>query len=315
MLIGQKMNTKSYSSAVQESSLKSDTKLKNVGATANNPYGDKAIGEIANELVDPNYIDPKKVVRDRKTDLDKDAFFKLMLTQMKNQDPTNPMQSHEMAAHLAQFTSLEQMSNINANIEALRKSQEPNTGFEALNFIGKSISADSSKVFRNASDKSHDLRFRMMKDATEVKIHIRDTAGNPIRTLNAGQRTKGEAVVSWNGITDQGLKAREGDYVVSIEAKDGEGKKVGVETNVAGKITGVNFTAKGPVLMIGDQTVFLSDVKKIEDLNLKEELQSKDGKAPQTAAPAAATEALEPKEAPSINKGVLSAASKVGGNP
>src|SRR5438445_10608183 len=66
--------------------------------------GEEDVGSIANKLADPNWTDPSKKVRATgNPSLDKDAFFKLMLAQMKNQDPTNPMKSHEMAAQLANF--------------------------------------------------------------------------------------------------------------------------------------------------------------------------------------------------------------------
>src|SRR3954471_19041347 len=116
------MTTKNWG-APQDQHLASD-KSNKISADKN-PFGDKDVGTVLNEIADPNYIDPAKVQREHKTDLDKDAFFKLMLTQMKNQDPMNPMQSHEMAAHLAQFTSLEQMFNMNSNLEAIKNTQNP----------------------------------------------------------------------------------------------------------------------------------------------------------------------------------------------
>src|SRR5689334_10769007 len=126
---------RAWSPAAQESSLKADKDQKL--AAGQNPYGDKPVGDVLNEIADPNWIDPKKVQREVNKDLNKDAFFKLMLTQMKNQDPTNPLPSHEMAAQLAQFTSLEQLFNVNSNLEELKKAQTPMSDYQVLNFIGK----------------------------------------------------------------------------------------------------------------------------------------------------------------------------------
>ena len=69
-------------------------------------YGGKDIGEILNKVSDPNWVDPAKQRKVGGSEMDKDAFLKLFLAQMKNQDPTNPLQNHELASHLAQFTTL-----------------------------------------------------------------------------------------------------------------------------------------------------------------------------------------------------------------
>lgn len=82
-----------------------------------------------------------------------------MLTQLKYQDPMNPLESHEMAAQLAQFSQLEQLQNVNDNIQGLTKAQTPMSNYQALNFIGKNIAADTEKVIRVKGDTSHDLRF------------------------------------------------------------------------------------------------------------------------------------------------------------
>ena len=79
------------------------------------------VGQVLNRLSDPNYVDPNQKVRGTGSNsMDKDAFFKLMLTQLKYQDPTNPMKNHEMAAQLAQFSGLEQMSNMNSTLSEIK---------------------------------------------------------------------------------------------------------------------------------------------------------------------------------------------------
>src|SRR6478672_1972280 len=96
------------------------------------------VGSLLNKIADPNWVDPQKAERKvGNNTLDKDAFLKLMLAQMKHQDPTNPQPSHEMAAQLAQFTSLEQLNNINTTLEGMKQQQAPGVNFQALAFIGK----------------------------------------------------------------------------------------------------------------------------------------------------------------------------------
>lgn len=229
-------------------------------------YGNQAMGDVLNKIADPNWVDPARRVRTTgNNELDKDAFFKLMLTQMKNQDPTNPMQSHEMAAQLAQFSSLEQLNNIGSGIENLAKAQNGHGNFGALAFIGKRVSGDASKVSRSAGDTEHGFNFTLSGDTAKAKVTIKDATGKAVRTLELGAMAKGSNSVKWNGLMDDGLPARPGEYKFSIEANASNGGKVFAQSSFEGRISGVDFTPQGPMVIVNGQSIRLSDVKKIED--------------------------------------------------
>src|ERR1700753_3724608 len=106
-----KGGTQTWSTSPQRTDFKSDN-THNVSATDHAKYFDsESPGDTANKIADPNYVDTTKKMRTvGNAELGKDAFMTLLLTQMKNQDPTNPLKSHEMAAQLAQFTSLEKLT-------------------------------------------------------------------------------------------------------------------------------------------------------------------------------------------------------------
>lgn len=283
--------TKTWSDAPQESSFKADNRQSLSAQDKTKMPQGKDVGTILNEAADPNWVDPAKLRKGAgNPDLDKDAFFKLMLAQIKAQDPTNPMQSHEMASQLAQFTSLEQLYNINSGIEGLKKGQEPQANYQVLNFLGKSVSADSSRVIREKGDKTHELRFKMQSDAPEAKITIFDSSGKEIRNYKISNVKSGDNRITWNGLGDDGQPARAGEYQFKVQGKNSNGKTFTAQTTVSGKITGVNFTNQGPVLMVGNQTLRLSDVTKLEDENLKAEEAQKDSplKPDNASAPSAA---------------------------
>lgn len=231
--------------------------------------GEEDVGSIANKLADPNWTDPSKKVRTTgNPNLDKDAFFKLMLAQMKNQDPTNPMKSHEMAAQLANFSSLEQMQNMNKTLEELKNAQKPSENFQALNLIGKAVAGDSSKVVRGPNDREHDFRFALPMEATEVSVKVRDADGTVVRSYNLKGLKKGDNKLTWNGEDEKGMKAPAGEYQFIAEAKTGDGKKLGIKTDFDGVITGVSYSPEGPVLNVGNQAIRFRDVKKITDPRL-----------------------------------------------
>lgn len=233
-------------------------------------YGDKNMGEILNKVANPNWVDPEKKMRVvGNNQLDKDAFMKMMLAQLKNQDPTNPLKSHEMAAQLAQFTSVEKLQNIDDTLTALKDQQNPTTNFQALNFIGRYVSGDSAKLVRGEHDKTHEFPFTLPADAAEATISVKDADGQAIRKFELRNLKKGDNQVTWNGETDNGGVARPGEYSFEIVAKGKDSRKLAVDTKFNGQITGVNYTNRGPVLLIGNKSVRLSDVKKIVDGNLK----------------------------------------------
>jgi len=231
--------------------------------------GDEDVGAVLNKIADPNWTDPSKKTRSvGNPTLDKDAFFKLMIAQMKNQDPTNPLKSHEMAAQLASFSSLEQMQNMNKTLEEMKNGQKPTENFQALNMIGKAVAGDSSQVIRGVADKDHDFKFNLPLEASEVEVHVRNADGDVVRKYALKGLKKGDNKLTWNGADDKGNKLPPGEYKFFAEAKGADGKKVSIKTDFNGTITGVNYTADGPVLMVGTQTIRMRDVKKITDPRL-----------------------------------------------
>lgn len=241
----------------------------NISATDAAKLDGQSVGDILNKVADPNWVDPSKKLRGVGSDkLDKDAFFKLMLAQMKNQDPTNPLKPHEMSAQLANFSSLEQMTNINQTLTEMKNGQKPTEQFQALSLIGKAVAGDSAKIVRNKGDKDHEIRFTLPQPSSEVELKIRNSAGDVVRTYKVNNAKAGENRVTWNGLDDKTNAAMADEYTVFIEAKSGNGQKMAVKTEFEGVITGVNYTPEGPVLLVGNQTVRLRDLRKIIDPSL-----------------------------------------------
>jgi flagellar basal-body rod modification protein FlgD len=262
-----KFTTKAFGE-VQGSSSKEDGP-KNLSAQDLKKIGEEDIGAVLNKVADPNWVDPTKKVRTTgDNSMDRDAFFKLMLTQMKNQDPTNPLKSHEMAAQLASFTSLEQMQNMNTTLTDIKNGQKPTENYQALNLIGKAVEGDSSKIVRAANDKIHDLEFNLGKDASKVVVRIRNAQGEVVRKIDMNDLKQGQNRVSWNGQSENGMSLPAGDYQFFAEGEEASGAKIAINTEFSGQITGINYSQQGPVLLIGNQTIRMRDVKKIVDPSL-----------------------------------------------
>lgn len=267
-----KTTTKNYADRKDSNFITKESDIKNYSASDLQKLGQENVGDVLNRIADPQYVDPSKKLRTTGSkDLDKDAFMKLMLTQMKHQDPTNPMQAHEMASQLAAFTSVEQLQNLNSTMDGIKKAQAPMQQFEALNLIGKSVTGDRAQITRVKGDSEHSFQYKLIKDAEDITLKVHNNHGEVVRTFSLKQLKEGANSIFWNGQDETGIEQPPGDYTLSVEAKSKDGKTVGVETKFDGLITGVNYTSEGPLLMVGKQSIKLSDVKKISDPSIKQE--------------------------------------------
>ena len=225
-------------------------------------FGDKNLGDILNQVADPNYTSNKRKVRGVGNDeLGKDAFFKLMLTQLKQQDPTNPLKSHEMAAQLAQFSSVEQLANMNETLKSMAQNKKDQ--FEILSMIGKVVSGDSAKIERVKGDIDHKIEFNIPRAADTVVVKIKNDKGKTVRTYDLQNLKKGKNQILCNGMHDEGKDAVVGKYTAEILANS-QGQKLQVDTRFSGPVEGVQFAKGGPLIVVGGKTMPLKDVQRVE---------------------------------------------------
>lgn len=197
--------------------------------------------------------------------LGKDDFLKLLVTQMQNQDPINPMDGTKFASQLAQFNSVEQLINVNDGIESLAKSQQRlNSGLSntmAASLAGKDVRALSNKVALNSGEGS-EIQFKLQDIASDVEVTITDAAGNTVRTEELGSLGKGEHSWTWDGKSDAGNQVPEGTYTVEINAKNDD-TDVKALTFTEGKAEKVHYSGNGVELFVDGVYIPLGDVEEI----------------------------------------------------
>jgi flagellar basal-body rod modification protein FlgD len=236
-------------------------------------FGDKNLADILNSVADPNYKASKRKVKGvGNAELGKDAFFKLMLTQLKQQDPTNPLKSHEMAAQLAQFSSVEQLTNMNNTLTKMSQKGEGQDQYDVLNLIGKKVSGDSGQIDRKKGDRDHKIEFQIPQAAEKATVSIKDDKGMEIKKYELKDLKQGKNQIVWNGLHADGKDARVGQYSAHISAQS-KGRKISASTEFQGAVDGVKFTNQGPVLMVDGKSLNLRDVKMIEEMNSKPKTQ------------------------------------------
>lgn len=222
---------------------------------------------------EPGVIEPSSSDRssDKQTAGDavmgKDDFLKLLVTQLGNQDPLNPMDGQEFAAQLAQFSSVEQLLNIgealalNGEMNALL-AQSVNSGV-AAGLIGKSVRASGNTIGVDGENPPQ-LNFELADAADIVTITIHNESGTVVRTLDLPVQSSGEHTVDWDGLDANGQQASAGTYTYEVIATDGDGNPIESETFVNGVVNRVTFGQDGVMLWIGDARVSMSDVESVE---------------------------------------------------
>lgn len=179
-----------------------------------------------------------------KQELDKDAFLKLFITQMQNQDPLNPDDSTQMASQLAQFQSLEQMMNVNETLEKMTKEQSMGRAVNLIDFVGKEVKLDNGKLSLK-NGKLTDAVFEVDKFVANAQLEVRDGSGAVISTQDIGNLKPGKHNVSWSGLDKKGVKIKDGTYTFNVLAKDAQGQDLPVKITSAVNITGVDLQDNG----------------------------------------------------------------------
>ncbi len=200
--------------------------------------------------------------------MDKQTFLKLLVTQMEHQDPMDPMKQDEYAAQLAQFSSVEQLSNLNDRFDQMYQSNvklnQSITNVLSTSLVGKNVRAQGNTL-TYSDNGGNVVHYNLGSSANDVQIVIKDSDGKIVRTEDVGYQQSGDQTWEWDGKLDSGKEANRGEqYVVSIEASNANGDSVNASTYIDGKITGVEFASGGQLyFLIGDTHVAAGDVQRI----------------------------------------------------
>jgi flagellar basal-body rod modification protein FlgD len=197
-----------------------------------------------------------------KTTMGKDAFLTLLITQLQHQDPLNPADSTEFTAQLAQFSSLEQLNNVNENLSALKLYQASINNAQAVSFIGKDIVATGNSV-EARSGQTVACEFDLAKPAQKVVVSVYDATGAFVKDVVATGLTAGRQTVSWDGRDRSGNTVADGAYTFEVQA-EGSGKEaVAATTYTRGTVAGVSFQDGVTYLAVGNRRVAIGDVVQV----------------------------------------------------
>jgi len=170
----------------------------------------------------------------------KDQFVKLLVAQMTHQDPLNPMDSSQMAAQLAQFSSVEQLMNINSK----------------LGMIGRSVTAVSDQI-SVSGHAAPNIQADVPNAGAHVRVHIVDATGQEIGSADYGELAGGRQSLDLS----KALKTvPNGSFTVKVETVDSSGAVTALSPIQQFKIDGLKFGTNGAILTSGTSTVPIGNV-------------------------------------------------------
>ncbi len=196
--------------------------------------------------------------------LGKDDFLSLLVAQLQHQDPLNPAESTEFTAQLAQFSSLEQLQNIDTTLNGFEVYQSTLNNIQSTGFIGKTVTATGSMVAVKGGTLDP-IRFDLSNDADSVYIQIYDSVGGFVADIDAGARHAGEQQADWNGEDSTGRPVEDGTYSFTVMAMKADGSIVSSSSYTTGVVTGIDYKTGATNLLINDQEVPISSVIRIEE--------------------------------------------------
>jgi flagellar basal-body rod modification protein FlgD len=179
----------------------------------------------------------------------KDAFLKLLVTQLENQDPLNPTDNTEFVAQLAQFSSLEGIQNLNTSLGGMKGSMEALQQFGSASLIGKNAKVEASSFAYGGSPQK--LGFTISSDASSATLVIREPSGRAVKEIEMGPVKAGYSEVEWNGTNTGGLPATQGLYSFTVEARGADKKAIDSTTFIKGPVTGVSLGDKQAIYIDG----------------------------------------------------------------
>ena len=190
---------------------------------------------------------------------DLNFFLKLLTTQLKSQDPSQPMDTSQVTQQIATLSSVQQQVNTNSNLEKLLAQANKSQLATAVTYIGNEVETkgNNGQILQGQGA----FAYILPSAAKEVKITIKNSAGSVVFE-GAGTTQSGRNVVIWDGKNSSTKKQEpDGTYTISVSAKDTNGKAITAETRSVGVVGGVQTDKNGKVqLTVGDQTLYFEDV-------------------------------------------------------
>lgn len=186
-----------------------------------------------------------------------DRFLKLLVAQMNNQDPLNPLENAEVTSQMAQLSTVSGIEKLNATLAAMGQLQS----YQAAGMIGRGVLAPGA--FMTLASGAGVAGFELPKTADDVTVKVFDGSGQLVRDIDLGKQQAGSNLFTWDGKNNAGDAVADGNYTFTVTAK-AQGAAVNTTSLAVGLVTSVLMDASGPKLLVeGMGKIDMTNVKQI----------------------------------------------------
>ena len=191
-----------------------------------------------------------------KSELDREDFMTLFVTQLQYQDPLKPMDSYEMASQLAQFSSMEATMKMSENMEELLAYQTSQNNLQLLTLLDQKVEAAGNQ-FAVSGGNVGNGKFTLDERVESCIVNIYGPDGRLVKSIDRGVLDSGIHDVGWDGLDITGNTTTDGPYTFKVEAVTADGTFAEVSYNVGGTVTGIDY-ASGKAMLTLDNYVNVS---------------------------------------------------------
>lgn len=170
--------------------------------------------QVSQDLL--NSVNKRTSTSDSVSDI-QDRFMTLLITQMKNQDPLNPMDNAQVTSQMAQLSTVTGINTLNDTMDSLIGSVQLGQTYQATNMIGHSVLVEGNSISTSGSGGYFGVE--LPNGASSVTVNIKNGSGQTVRTLTYDTQKAGNMLEKWDGLTDSGSTAASGTYTFSVSAK------------------------------------------------------------------------------------------------
>jgi flagellar basal-body rod modification protein FlgD len=198
-----------------------------------------------------------------KSSVDKaqDRFMTLLVTQMKNQDPLNPMDNAQVTSQMAQLSTVTGIDKLNNTLESLIGNVQTGQSYQAANMIGHNVLVPGNTLATEGTGGYFGVDLPIGAD--KLSVTIKDSAGSTIRTLNLGAQDAGSIPLKWDGFADDGSVAKTGNYKFEVTATTA-GQSVAADVLNYAEVMSISNGTSGVKLNLSNlSSVSTTDVKEI----------------------------------------------------
>jgi len=190
-----------------------------------------------------------------------DRFMTLLVTQMKNQDPLNPMDNAQMTSQLAQLSTVTGIDKLNSTMESLINSVQSSQSFQAADMIGRAVLVDASSFRLNQSMSA--FAVNLPSNVDNLTVSVVDNAGQTVKAFNLGAQRAGATPLNWNGLDTLGNQLADGVYKIKAEGTLA-GKAVDIGTQAYAGVLSISKDNSGILLNLDNgASVYTNQVAKI----------------------------------------------------